>query len=249
MACPEPIQLVLYLTTYGLDERERQRLDKHLAECQACRNRMNRFKEDLNRADLENQKECHSLRTSLVAYVSGELPEKDAAKFLSHASECPTCTLALRNLATFLSLEDVASVPIQIPSHLRGTLQSALNDRLKQAPPPEKRRKVKERIAEKAEDAKGRLREIRLRLTPLEALPSFRGQGPIRKSNLVDVDHPGGDLIIDVGSADVVVELYSGRGKYLDDQESDETGKVTFSEMKPGKYKIRVHGHHIGSPE
>jgi protocatechuate 3,4-dioxygenase beta subunit len=35
----------------------------------------------------------------------------------------------------------------------------------------------------------------------------------------------------------------------LDDGESDEQGKVTFRDMKPGLYKIKVHGHRIEKAE
>ena len=104
-------------------------------------------------------------------------------------------------------------------------------------------------MKEIAEDVKDFIDEIRLSLTPFEPVLGFRGDEKIPKSEFVEVAHTGGDLVINVGFPSVIVELYSSRDKYLDDGESNSEGKVVFTDIDFGSYKIKILGHRIDALE
>jgi hypothetical protein len=240
MDCFDTNQLALYLTTYGLGAKERRAYEQHLAKCQRCRDQVNRLQRRLRDLDVENQKACEGIRDSLEAYALGQLPDEARAKVLQHTGECHVCHAFLTRLSTFPDLQKVEAWEIPIPSHLSGNIEKALEKQFGRPP-----RKAEEKLREIAEGVKDFLKEIRLSLSPLGPAWGFRGEEEAPKSDFVEVEHAGGDLIVNVGVAGVIVELYSDREKYLDDGESDADGRVVFPEMKPGLYKIKVLGHKI----
>ena len=244
MNCLEKTQLILYLTTFGLDADERRAYEHHLAECPKCRDKINRMQQRLRELDFENEQECGARRDSLEAYALGQLPDAEQEKVLHHAGECQACNTLLRRLSKFFAPEEVAAWKIPIPPRLAKNIERALEQKFGHSAAG-----LGDKFRELAQKVKDSLKEIRLSLSPLEPALGFRGEAEIRKSDFVEVEHPGGDLVVNAGISGVIVELYSDRGKYLDDDESDEQGTVTFRDMKPGLYKIKVHGHRIEKAE
>ncbi len=245
MDCLEKTQLVLYLTTFGLDADERRAYEQHLAACPKCRDKIKRMQQRWRDLDFENEQECGAMRGSLEAHALGQLPEAESKKVLQHIGKCQACHAMLSQFSTFPTSEEMAAWDIPITSRLAESIEAALEQKLgisRQRPAFER---VEDSIREIVEGAKDVLKEIRLSLSPYEPALGFRGEEEIRKSDFVEVEHPGGDLVVNAGIPGVIVELYSDRGKYLDDGESDEQGKATFLDMKPARYKIRIHGHKV----
>jgi hypothetical protein len=244
MDCLEKTQLILYLTTFGLDAGERRAYEQHLAECPKCRDKINRMQQRLRDLDFENQQECQTMRDSLEAHALGQLADAEQEKVLHHAGECQACKMFLDRLSKFFSSEEVAAWKIRIPPRLAKNIERALEQKFRNSAAG-----LRDKIPELVQEVKDFVKKIRLSLSPFEPALGFRGEEESRKSDFVEVEHSGGDLVVNAGISGVIVELYSDRGKYLDDGESDEQGKVTFRDMKPGLYKIKVHGHRIEKAE
>ncbi|MFQ5631765.1 MAG: hypothetical protein ACE5I1_23580, partial [bacterium] len=122
---------------------------------------------------------------------------------------------------------------------------SAVDQKLGLASPYHDVDRVERKARDPVEGAREFVTNIRFFLTPFEPAPGFRGVKEAPKSDFKKIEHKGGDIVIEVGKAGIIVELYSKREKYLDDNESDETKKVVFPGMKPGIYKIRVVRHYF----
>lgn len=237
-------QMALYLTTYGLGEKERRAYDQHLAECPACREKINRLHRHLRELDVDNKQACAEKREAVEAYALGQLGDDEREKVLQHTGECQACNAFLSRLTIFPDLPEVAAWEVPIPPHLAGNIEAAIKKQL-----PVSHRKVEDKLRATVEGVKELFNEIRLSLSPLQPAWGFRGKEEAPKSDFAEVEHAGGDLAVNVGIAGVIVELYSSREKYLDDGESDAQGRVTFADMKPGVYKIRVQGHKIKKME
>jgi hypothetical protein len=238
MECFEINQMALYLTTYGLGEKERRAYDRHLAECPACREKINHMQRRLRELDFDNKQACEEKRDLVEAYALGQLPDDQREKVLQHISECHACNAFLTQLSRFPDLLETADWEIPIPPHLAGNVEKAVEIQFGLSP-----RKAEEKLREIAAGVKDFLQEIRLSLSPLAPAWGFRGEEEAPQSDFVEVEHAGGDLVVNAGVAGVIVELYSSREKYLDDGESDAQGRVAFADMKPGVYKIKVQGY------
>ncbi|NUM79137.1 zf-HC2 domain-containing protein [candidate division KSB1 bacterium] len=230
------------MTTYGLGEKERRAYDQHLAECPACREKINHMQRRLRELNVDNKTACAEKREVLEAYALGQLDDEKREEVLQHISECHACNAFLAQLSSFPDLLKVAAWDIPIPPHFAGNIAAALEKKWGASP-----HQVEDSFREMAEEVKAFLNEIRLTLLPLEPAWGFRGEQEFPRGDFVDIEHPGGDLSVNVGAAGVIVELYSNREKYLDDGESDAAGRVVFEGMKPGIYKFKVHGHRIAS--
>lgn len=240
MDCLNTNQLALYLTTYGLSAKERRVYEQHLTVCAACRERMNRLQRRLREMDGENAEACANMREGLEAYALGELPEAKREQVLQHTTECHACNALLGRLGNFPALQETTAWEIPVPAQLDKNIATALQKHFGPSPP-----EVEDKWREIAAGVKDLIHEIQLVLAPLEPAWGFRGEGEVAKSEFVDVQHAGGDLVVNVNIPGVIVELYSSREKYLDDAESDAQGRVTFADMKPDLYKLKVQGHKI----
>jgi hypothetical protein len=240
MRCFDINQMALYLTTYGLGEKERRAYEQHLAECPACRDKINRLQRRLRELDVDNKAACEEKREALEAYAVSQLPDDQRENVLQHTGECHACNAYLSRLASFPDLPEAAAWDIPIPPRFAENIEAALERKLKVS-----HRKAEDQLRKTAEGVKEFLSEIRLSLLPLAPAWGFRGQEETPPSDFVEVEHAGGDLVLNVGITGVIVTLYSNREKYLDDGEADGQGRVSFADMKPGVYKIRVQGHKI----
>ena len=247
MDCLNSNQLALYLTTFGLGKNERGVYDRHLAKCQKCREKLNRMKKFVHDQQFENLEACEKIQEELVAYFMGEASNEQTKKVLNHSSECQTCDALLNRITAVLSIEDVNAQAISIPEHLAEKIADALDKKLGVSGSDFK--KAEDKIKEIAEGIKDFVTEIKILLTPYESALGFRGDEVIKKSEFVEVQHAGGDLVVNVGLTGVIVELYSKREKYLDDGESDKEGKISFRNIDSGLYKIKVVGHRIDALE
>ena len=243
MDCFDLNQLVLYSTTYGLTAKERRAYEQHLAECPPCRERINGMQRRLRDLDWENEKVCEEMRNSLEAYALGDLPAERREQVLQHVGECHACNAFQARVASLPDLQESLAGGVSVPPHLAKSIESALHEELGM-----RQRSAANGLQEIAERAKEFVNEICLSLSPLEPAAAFRGEEQPSKSEFIEIKHNGGDLVINVGLPSVIVELYSDREKYLDDGETDATGRFVFHEIKPGSYKIRVHGHRVNTP-
>jgi len=247
MDCLNSNQLALYLATLGLGEKERNAYEKHLAECKKCRDKLNRMKKLVHEQQFENQEACAEIRGELEAYALGEASKVQTEAVLNHSGECHNCNALLSFLAKAFTFEDVGLSDIPVSENLVARIGRALDQKLDGSltHPDVKKNKMKEI----AEDIKDFIDQIRLSITPFEPVLGFRGDEESQKSEFVEVAHTGGDLVINVGFSSVIVELYSSRDKYLDDDESNSDGRVIFNDIDSGSYKIKVLGHRIDALE
>lgn len=244
MDCFNTNQLALYLTTYGLSAKERRAYEQHLAVCAACRERINHLQRRLREMDGANAEACANMREGVEAYALGQLPEATREQVLQHTSACHACNALLNRLANFPGLQEVAAWEIPVPGRLEKNIATALQKHFGPSS-----HKVEEKWREIAAGVKKFIHEIQLSLAPLEPAWDFRGEDEVVKSEFIEVQHAGGDLVVNVRIAGVIVELYSSREKYLDDAESDAEGRATFADMKPGAYKLKVQGYKIEQAE
>ena len=249
MNCLNINQLALYLTTFGLGGNERSAYDQHLAECKKCREKLNKIKKLVHEQQFENLEACAEIHEEISAYVMGEASNRQTKKVLNHSSECQTCDALLSRITTILSVEDVNAQAIPIPEHLAEKIENALERKFDIASQRRDFKSAKDKIREMAKDAKDFIEEIKISLTPFESALGFRGDKQSRKSEFIEVEHTGGDLVINVGLPGVIVELYSNREKYLDDDESDKEGKIAFRNIDSGLYKIKVLDYRIDALE
>lgn len=241
MDCLNTNQLALYLTTYGLRAAERRAFDRHLGNCPACRERLQRLQQQVHRLNLENHQACAATHAALEAYALGVFSAEQQQSLRQHSSECHACRTLLARLSDFPDLLQVETWEIPVPPRLAEKIAAAFDEQAAATPLRESA------LPAAVKQVKKVLREIRLTLAPLEPALGFRDSAAGEKSDFVAVEHAGGDLVVNVGAAGVIVELYSNREKYLDDGESDAAGRVVFEGMKPGIYKFKVHGHRIAS--
>jgi len=247
MNCLDTKELALYLSTFGLGETERSAFDRHLAQCKKCREKLTRMKRLLHEQKFENKKACANIREDLEAQAMSQGSDSQREKVIAHVSECHNCNALLSLLTAAFTYEDIGAKDIPISENLAERIERALEQKLgsSQTVPDLRKNKIKE-IAQGAKDF---VDEIRLSLTPFEPALGFRGTEEIRKSEFVGIEHAGGDLVVNVGLPGVIVELYSNREKYLDDDESDKEGKISFRNIDSGLYKIKVFDHQIDALE
>ncbi len=129
-----------------------------------------------------------------------------------------------------------AGQEIPIPAHLEQSILKAVNRKLK----------TRNRISaiEKVEGLiEVWIARTRFRLFPPEASYILRGEPA--SGELIRIDHPGGDLLVETSMPGLLVELYSERRKYLDNAESGPDGRAVFADIGAGVYYVRIKGYQL----
>lgn len=241
MSCLEDDQIILSLTRFGLTESERSAVAEHLEGCERCRTKQNKIAPKIKASAEQSARACELAWNNMAAYIRGELNEATQKNIEQHLSECEACRfLYLRNQKQF-TLAAMNALNIPVPEELLPKILTAIHEAMPVAESAaiQTEASLSEQISRGVEKA---VNHIKMILRPLEFAPAFRGKALFQTSR---INHPGGDLLLELGKPDVTVRIFSRDDVELGEQQSDEQGRALFNDFEKAEYKIAVEGFEI----
>ncbi|MDZ7377080.1 MAG: zf-HC2 domain-containing protein [candidate division KSB1 bacterium] len=233
------VDLVLYVNNIGLALEQRDRIERHLEDCDTCRRQLAALQQQMRQIASHNLSECQTIQRRLPAFLDGELTEQQAQAIKEHLNGCDRCQ-QLYHLATELpAWEAVATAEVEVPTTSLEKIEATVFSATKQASPKATVKKATEKITTALE---GMIADFILSFRPIQPAAVFRGNGA---DELKVIEHPGGDLHLATGLKNVTLELTSIFEEFTLRAQTDEKGEIVFENLAKGEYIATVSGYRL----
>lgn len=241
MACLTDSQVMLYLTTFGYSAEEKEKIKIHINGCGQCQELEQKYRQKITAALSRSKKTCELVQNHLPDYIHTGLQFAQDLEISSHLEECDVCRYYYEKTKKTISFEQAAKLDITVPEDLKSAIKKSTAREMAQLKLARMIDQATETVASALE---GVIDYFFLTLTPIKV--AVRGRISIFAR---EIDHKGGDLVVNVGSRELTVLLFSLDDLELGDEKSDDSGFVRFKDIDPGQYKIDVEGYEIRTVE
>ena len=237
MRCLSDIQMKLYLTFFGYSEQEKGQIEAHMKSCKQCSTLKEKYRKQMAEALARSRKRCHLVQDHLANYIHDGIQVVEDIHIADHLKYCEVCRYYYEKVKETMSYEEAQSLEDPLSEKLESRIKRSIAKMHKQM-------KLSDSIKGGIDRIQSVIMDIpeyfKLALHPVEL--AFLGKASLYEK---EIEHGGGDLVLDVESAGRSVRLFSRDDLELGHEASDTTGFVRFEDIEKGRYKIIVDGFEI----
>ena len=233
-------QFLILKFNLGLTPQERAHWMAHLDRCGECRRKHKDFDDRFKQFSIKRKNLSHDVMSDLLAIENNEQPGDLEAFFQALFQRSLGNDESTQLAASFPSLQEGHELPIEIPAGLKSRVYRAMMRDWHVLLV-----RLKSELAAVIVDGERTFVEFILDVLGLAPAPVAPELIDMETSILeygILLQHPGGDLWLRAGKANIRVELYSKKSEekrpmLIADSVTDEEGVAKFQRISPGDYR------------
>lgn len=224
--------LVLYLAGAYLSAPEKAEIEEKLKQSPLLQPELEKLRQRIDQFRQENESEREQILAHLEDYLDGKITTLNGIDFQQLLDEHPDCKRIYQMLQKELALDEAEKLNYPVSGQLAHRFDHLIPDDSASSPEPSPSLLAK---------VDALIERFVLEIVQPPDL-AFLGS---ETAGAKQITTSGGNLEISVGEAGRVVKIFSMNDVVLDNQISDQTGKVVFKDFEPDTYKILVEGFEI----
>lgn len=232
-------EFLLYQMNRGLSTEQRQFIDDHLQACAQCAHILKQIQQKLKKMSWSNLKTCQEFQQKLLAPIHGELAMERIPGLKEHVNDCELCRIFFQATTDLPDWQTVAAIHIEVPVATQTKIETVVFKAVKRDYIQQIGKELVEKIASTAEALITRLVLI---CRPIIPALVFRGE---ELDEMKVIEHPGGDLWLETGLKNVVLELTSIFEEFTVSGQTDDNGIVLFKNLTKGDYIVYIEGQRL----
>ena len=231
-------EIFLYIKKVGLKKTEKEKIQRHLQTCSLCQQELKDFKSNLKQIKQNNLAQCDNFLQKLPAYLENNLSIKEKSEVKNHLSECEHCR-ALFSLVSEKPDWRIQSTNIEIPFAAQKRIEKKVLSALDRKMADNAIKKIEDKMIENIDKL---IQKVILAFRPLQQGFAFRGD---EEKELKIIEHAGGNLLIETGIENALLELTSIFEEFTVKAKTDKEGIVIFKNLPKGDYIAHINGYFL----
>jgi len=231
-------ELLLYTRKIGLTKSEKEKIQLHLQTCSQCQQELANFRLKLKQIKQKNLEQCENFLQKLSACLEKNLSEKEKIEVKNHLNECEHCR-ALLSLVTEKTDWKIPGTGIEIPIAARTRIEKQVLSVLDRKMADNAIKKIEDKMIEKIDRL---IQKVVLTFRPVQEGFAFRGD---EEKKLKIIEHTGGNLLIETGIKNAILELTSIFEEFMVKAKTDKEGVAIFKNLPKGDYIAHINGYFL----
>jgi len=232
-------EMLLYQMKRGLSVEQRQVFTDHLQSCGACTHELEQLQQKSAEMSWNELQTCEKFRQEFLAPIHEEMNLDRVPGIKEHLDDCELCRTLFHTATDLPDWQTIAATHIEIPTKAQTKIEALVLKALKKSLVQKKIKGLPEKIRSEADELISR---FTLTFRPIIPELVFRGE-ELDEFNVIE--HRGGDLWLETGLKNALLELTSIFEGFTLTGKTDENGELMFKNLANGDYIVYTEGHRL----